>query len=205
MDDLFEAGEAYVAEDILAGGGEMTAYQYERKQTEEQKQEQTNRLQKLSGAFPVIHSRPQFGESLWFITVKAREIIGTHQSLACITVKENGTRPITAVSFSDKYAAWREYDGQHEDYELYSFVQTTGKPLHLSQEELKAHPAWNELAIPAENHPPLSGLRAAPVIGRAQRNLGLLLFSAKYTGELTEQDNALLVQLAQMATVAIEK
>ncbi len=182
MDDLFESGEAYVAEDILAGGGEMTAYQYERKQTEEQKQEQTNRLQKLAEAFLAINSRRQIEEMLWFITVKAREIIGTHQSLACITVQENGTRPITAVSFSDKYAAWREYDGQHEDYELYSFVQT----------------------IPAENHPPLSGLLAAPVIGRAQRNLGLLLLSDKYAGEFTEEDESILVQLAQMAAVAIE-
>lgn len=204
MDDLFEAGEAYVAEDILTGGGEMTAYQYERKQTEEQKQEQTNRLQKLAEAFLAINSLRQFEEMLWFITAKAREIIGTHQSLACITVQENGTRPITAVSFSDKYAAWREYDGQLEDYELYSLVQTTSKPLHLTQEELKAHPAWNEFAIPAENHPPLSGLLAAPVIGRAQRNLGLLLLSDKYAGEFNEEDESILVQLAQMAAVAIE-
>src|SRR6266566_4169746 len=168
MDDLFESGEAYVAEDILAGGGEMTTYQYERKQTEEQKQEQTNRLQKLAEAFLAINSLRQFEEMLWFITAKAREIIGTHQSLACITVQENGTRPITAVSFSDKYAA------------------------------------WNEFAIPAENHLPLSGLLAAPVIGRAQRNLGLLLLSDKYVGEFTEEDESILVQLAQMAAVAIE-
>src|SRR5215472_9827962 len=149
----------------------MTAYQYKQKQTEEQKQEQANRLQKLAEAFLAINSLRQFEEMLWFITAKAREIIGAHQSLACITVQEKGTRPITAVSFSDKYAAWREYDGH---YEFYSLVQTTGKPLRLTQEELKGHLAYNKFAMPAENHPPLSGLLAAPVIGRAQRNLGLL-------------------------------
>src|SRR5260370_8625324 len=92
MDDLFESGEAYVAEDILAGGGEMTAYQYERKQTEEQKQEQTNRLQKLAEAFLAINSLRQFEEILWFITAQPDKIIATHKSSPRIPDQQNATR-----------------------------------------------------------------------------------------------------------------
>jgi signal transduction histidine kinase len=204
MDSLFNPGKAHMAEDILAGEGEMTSYQLERGQTEEQKQEQANRLQSLAEAFLAINSLRHFEEMLWFITAKAREIIGTHQSLASITVQGNGTRPIISLSFSDKYAAWREHDGQHEDYEFHTLVQATNKPRRLTSEELKAHPVWNKFTTPAENRPPLSGLLVAPIIGREQRNLGLLLLSDKYTGEFTEEDESILVQLAQMAAVAIE-
>src|SRR5260370_7906505 len=79
-----------------------------------------------------------------------------------------------------------------------------GKPVNWSKEAREAIPAGNDFLIPGETHPPLSGLLAAPVIGRAQRNLGLLLLSDKYAGEFTEEDESILVQLAQMAAVAIE-
>jgi signal transduction histidine kinase len=196
MDSLVDPGKAHMAEDIFAGEGEMATYRHE--------QEQTNRLQSLAEAFLAINKLRHFEEVLWFITAKAREIIGTHQSLASITVQENGTRPIVSVSFSDKYAAWREYDGQSEDYELHALVQAVNKPLRLTSEELKAHPVWNRFTKPAENRPPLSGMLVAPISGREQRNKGLLLLTDKYTGEFTEEDESILVQLAQMAVVAIE-
>lgn len=165
-----------------------------------ERREYASRLQKLAEAFLTINKLRQFEEMLWFITAKTREIIGAHQSLASITVNESGMQPIIAVSFSDKYAAWREYD----DGDIYSLEGITNKPLHLTREELEAHPVWHQFSKETDKHPPLCGLLVAPMIGREQRNLGLLLLSDKYTGEFTEEDEAILVQFAQMASIAIE-
>src|SRR5260370_30695078 len=51
---------------------------------------------------------------------------------------------------------------------------------------------------------PLIGLHESTVISRTQGNPGVLLLSDKYAGEFTEEDESILVQLAQMAAVAIE-
>jgi len=139
---------------------------------------------------------------LWFIAAKTREIIGAHQSLASITANESGMQSITAVSFSDKYATWREYDGEH--YDVSSLAGVTDKPLRLTQDELEAHPEWHKFSKETDKHPPLRGLLLAPLIGREQRNPGLLLLSDKYTGDFTEEDESILVQFAQMASIAIE-
>jgi signal transduction histidine kinase len=50
----------------------------------------------------------------------------------------------------------------------------------------------------------MRGWLAAPLVGRDGRNLGLIQLSDKCDGEFTAEDEAVLVQLAQMASVAIE-
>jgi GAF domain-containing protein len=43
-----------------------------------------------------------------------------------------------------------------------------------------------------------------PLIARDGTNIGLIQASDKYAGEFTEEDETILVQLAQLAAVAIE-
>ncbi len=50
----------------------------------------------------------------------------------------------------------------------------------------------------------MRGWLAAPLISRSGHNLGLIQLSEKYDGEFSEQDEAVLVQLAQMISIAIE-
>jgi signal transduction histidine kinase/CheY-like chemotaxis protein len=50
----------------------------------------------------------------------------------------------------------------------------------------------------------MRGWLAAPLVSRDGRNIGLIQLSDKFEGEFTEDDEAVLVQLAQMASVAIE-
>ncbi|HYO13988.1 MAG TPA: PAS domain-containing protein [Thermoanaerobaculia bacterium] len=53
----------------------------------------------------------------------------------------------------------------------------------------------------ADRHP---GEIAVPLVGRDGKNIGVLQLSGRTDGELTPSDEAILVQLAQMAAVAIE-
>ncbi|WP_437312792.1 GAF domain-containing protein [Sorangium sp. So ce385] len=56
----------------------------------------------------------------------------------------------------------------------------------------------------ADRLPPIRGWLVAPFIGRSGENLGLIHLSDKRDGEFTESDEAILVQLAHIASVAIE-
>src|SRR6185295_4302819 len=110
-----------------------------------------------------------------------------------------------AVSLSDKYAVYRDGDEKPNDSGIYALVGELNHPMRITQTELAAHPAWSVYGIYAEQHPLLRGWLAAPLVGSDGQNIGLLQLSDKYEGEFTADDEAVTVQLAQMASVAVEK
>ncbi len=69
---------------------------------------------------------------------------------------------------------------------------------------MEAQPAWRGFGRAAGKHPPMRGWLAAPLTGRHGRNVGLIQSSDKYEGDFTEEDEAVLVQLAQIASIAIQ-
>ncbi len=169
----------------------------------------TRRLQMVAQAALTINAVqaaedvPMPEDVLQIITAQAREIIGAHQALASLTVDHNWSQAVTAVSFSEKYAAWREPATWPTETGLSALVCQTNQPVRLSSRELMAHPAWREVAT-AETGPSLRGWLAAPLTGNDGRNIGLIQLSERETGEFTAEDEAILVQLAQLASVAIE-
>src|SRR5579872_760362 len=174
-----------------------------RQQTTDDEREHAAKLQKLAQASLVIMSTNSLEERLLLITDQARAVIGAHQAITTRTV--NGQRQdINAVSLSEKYAHWRDYDTPPDGSGIYSVVCETNKPMRMTQKELEQHPAWRGFGKEAEHHPPLRGWLAVPLIGRNGQNLGVIQLSDKYKGEFTEEDEAILVQFAQMASVAIE-
>ena len=174
-----------------------------RQQTTTHEREHADRLQKLAQASLVIMSTNSLEERLLLITDQARAVIGAHQALTTRTVN-NQKQDINAVSLSEKYARWRDYDTPPDGSGIYSVVCQTNKPMRMTQEELEQHPAWQGFGKEAEHHPPMRGWLAVPLIGRNGQNLGAIQLSDKYKGEFTEEDEAILVQFAQMASVAIE-
>ena len=165
---------------------------------------QTRALQKIATTNLAINSAQTMDEVLHLITDRARELIGAHQSVTSLTEANNWAQAINAVSLSDKYARWRDYDVPPNGSGIYALVCQLNQPMRLTQAELEAHPAWRGFGAEAERHPPMRGWLAAPLSARDGRNLGLIQLSDKYEGEFTEQDEAILVQLAQMASTTIE-
>jgi PAS domain S-box-containing protein len=164
-----------------------------------------NQLQGLTAAALAINSALSVEQVLQVITDRAASIIGVHQSVTSMTIDQNWAQAITAVYLSDKYAQWRNYDGQPGGSGIYACVCHTNRPMRMTQAELEAHQSWRGFGKEAENHPPMRGWLAAPLVGRDGKNMGLIQLSDKYDGEFTEADEAILVQLAQMASVAVEK
>jgi signal transduction histidine kinase/ActR/RegA family two-component response regulator len=162
------------------------------------------RMRQLADAALAINSTLSIEEMLHRVADHARQLIGAHQAVISLTVNQNWAQAISAVSLSDKYAAWRSYAEQSNGSGVYSLVCRHNKPMRMTQDELTSHPAWKGFGKSADKHPPLRGWLAAPLTGRDGSNLGLLQLSDKYAGEFTEADEAIAVQLAQMTSVALE-
>jgi PAS domain S-box-containing protein len=161
-------------------------------------------LRGLSEAALAINSCLSLDEVLQVTTEKARRIIGAHQSVTSLTVDHNWAQAMSTVSLSDQYAAWRTSDVQPGRPGISSLVCRENRPMRLTQSELEAHPAWQGVGQEGDRHPPVRGWLAAPLVGRDGRNVGLIQLADKYEGEFTENDESIIVQLAQMASVALE-
>jgi PAS domain S-box-containing protein len=163
-----------------------------------------NQLQGLTTAALAINSALSVEQVLQVITDQAASIIRTHQSSSTMTIDQNWAKAITAVYLSDKYAAWRNDDEKPDGSGIYAEVCQLNRPMRMTQAELEANQSWQDFTKQSKNHPPLRGWLAAPLVKHDGRNIGLIQLSDKYEGEFTEADEAILVQLAQMASVAIK-
>ncbi|MEA2626921.1 MAG: hypothetical protein QOD06_2966 [Candidatus Binatota bacterium] len=188
-------------------GAAFTAFVHDisdRKLAEEQRAHHAAQLQGLAEAASAINSMNPLAWVLQIITAKAREIVGAHQAVTSLTNDRTSAQAITSVSLSEKYAAWREYDAEPDGSGIYSLACRMNEPMRMTQSELEAHPAWRRFGNAADRHPPLRGWLAAPLVGHDGKNIGLIQLSDRYEGEFTADDETILVQLAQMASVAIE-
>ena len=166
--------------------------------------EHADRLQRLANASLIITATPMLDERLRRITGEAREIIGAHQAITSMNTDENWTQAITVVSFSEKYARWHDYSQPPPDSNAHALILNPTKPIRLTQAELEMHPAWQYLSKGAGKLPPMRGWLAAPLTGHDGQQLGILQLSDKYEGEFTEEDETILLQLAQLASATIE-
>jgi PAS domain S-box-containing protein len=169
-------------------------------QRERQRSEQ---LRGLAAASVAISGAGTLDAVLRVITEQARELIGAHQAATSMT-ELVGARTPHVVSFSDRYAAWRDSAARLDGAGLYARVARPPRPVRLTQAELEAHAGWKALAAEGGGHAPLRGWLAVPLIGRDGGRLGLIHLSDRSEGEFTEDDEFILVQLAQLASVALE-
>ena len=182
-----------------------------RKQAEESRalllqreRQRTAQLRGLAVASVDISRAGSLDAVMRVITEKARELIGAHQAVTSLTVTGGWAQAINAVSMSDKYAAWRDYAAPTDGSGIYAHVARTNRSMRMTQAELEAHPHFKGFGAHAARHPPMRGWLAAPLVGREGSNLGLLQLSDKYEGDFSEEDEAILVQLARLASVAVE-
>lgn len=176
----------------------------ERERAEVARSQHIWQLQHLSQAAFAIHASKTVGEALQRLTDESRALIGAHQAVASLTIDQRWSQVVTSLSMSDKYRAYREFDVAPKGVGIYTLVCETNQPMRLTQEALERHPAWRNFSGHAHEHPPLYGWLAVPLIGRDGQNLGLIQLSERYEGDFTESDEAILLQLARIASIAIE-
>jgi PAS domain S-box-containing protein len=184
---------------------------HDRKQAEAEREQRlanerhyVSQLQGLTEAALTMNSALAVEDVLGVITDQAAAIIGAHQAVTSLTIDHNWAKAITTIYLSEKYAQWRTYSEDPDGSGIYAYLCQLNRPMRMTQAELESHPHWRGFGKEAANHPPLRGWLAAPLMGRNGQNIGIIQLSDKYEGEFTEADEAILVQLAQMASVAAE-
>ena len=144
---------------------------------------ETRNLRKLADAALAINSTQALSEMLRVINEAAAEITGARAADAVL--EDDGERRRRAPLYD---LLWRG----------------GGQPLRMSAKEVEAaFASYGALDVGA-GHPALEGWLAVPLLGRTGQPLGIIQVANKIDGDFTESDEVVLVQLAQLAAVAIE-
>ena len=107
----------------------------------------------------------------------------------------NHPQPLNAVSVSEVDPDARPHAGP-DDPPPYETLGASNGAVRLTRAEVEADPRWPD--------PPVNGWLAAPLVGRDGRSMGLIQLSDKCEGEFTRDDESILIQLAQIASAAVE-
>ncbi len=141
-------------------------------------------LRTLADAALAINSTQTLEEMLRIINDSAAEVTGARAGEAIL---DDGTPTVTSRAALDELV-WR----------------AGAQPLRMSAKQVEAAFASYGALDVAAGHPALEGWLAVPLIGRTGRRLGIIQVADKIDGDFTESDEVMLVQLAQLAAVAIE-
>ena len=161
--------------------------------------EYASKLQGLTEAAIAMNTAPSLQETLQILTEQARTIIGAHQAVTSIALDRSWSHALRAVSSDEGLPLPAETTSGAT---VCSLVCRTNQPVRFTQAELEVSANWTE---EAESAGPRHGWLAAPLVGHDGRNLGVIQLADRYEGDFTGEDEAVLVQLAQMASSTIEK
>ncbi|MEZ0310534.1 MAG: response regulator [Myxococcota bacterium] len=158
-------------------------------------------LHKLAAASLAINRSLTLEQTLTVVADAAREIVGTEIAVAQVSADLKLESVNEVVSLAD--------DGRHIDPERWNeafaslsrSVRDLNKPRRMSSDELEAHLATE---APGAVGFATGGWLAAPFTSRDGRNIGVLHVVHKHQGPLVDDDEALLVQLAQFASITVE-
>ena len=155
-------------------------------------------LRSLAEASLQINSALALDSLLQVITDQARRIIGARQAFTTLLPKGDRTQSITCTSAEE---GGQSLPFPPERSEMFVLACSLNKPVRITASAQGSH-SWRTMMKSSEAA--RDGWLAAPLLTRDGRNLGLIQLSQKINGEFTEDDEAILVHLTHMASVAID-
>ncbi|MBK5205477.1 MAG: PAS domain S-box protein [Polaromonas sp.] len=161
-------------------------------------------LQRAADAAQAITWHQTLQGTLQEVAEQSRGVIGAHQAAVSLNMEGDWAQAINALSLSEKYDQYRDLIEPMDGSGIHALVSQSNRALRLTQAELEAHPRWRGFGRYADKHPPMRGWLAVPLTARDGKNIGLLQLSDKYEGEFTQQDEYVALEMAQMASSAME-
>ncbi|MGH8868243.1 MAG: GAF domain-containing protein [Actinomycetes bacterium] len=162
---------------------------------------QLRRLAEVASAINVLGS---VADVLRLVTHEARLLLGAHQAAATVARPGQREAVVQSTSLSEKYAAWRGRGCALGDT-LAELVRERGRAVRLSAQAVERLSAGDDFCGPGTDSPPVRGLLAVPLDTPDGSTVGMLWLSDRYTGEFGEDDEAVLVQLGEIASAAVHK
>ena len=184
--------------ELLRRQGELLS-----RRLDERYEAEAGRLRKLADSALAINSSLSLQDMLGVITRSAREVIEAHEAETVVLPRGEAESPASARSHSERYSHWAA--GSDIDLSpIYAFVLERGGPVRMTRKEIEATFGARGLGAIDSGHPLLEGWLAVPLVGRTGKPLGMIQVADKAEGEFTDEDEVILVQLAQLAAVAVE-
>jgi signal transduction histidine kinase/DNA-binding NarL/FixJ family response regulator len=164
---------------------------------------QAVQLQRLANASVGIHGAQSLEAAMDFISRTARELIGAHVAVAQVDGVD-GKGFVERRSLSEKYTGETSAPVDAAELRWATLVQETNKSLRFTNTELEVDSAWKAWCAKRFSGLTIRGLLAAPLVGQDGKALGSLQLTDRLQGDFDAGDEAMLVQLAQTASVALE-
>lgn len=170
----------------------------------ERETEQARLLRMVADAALTIHSAGSLESVLRVATEEARRVIGAGHAVGSVTLGGDLTQGMNVVSLAEKdQQRYRDILWLVEQG-FYAALCDEPGPVRMTQTEVEACPEWRNFVEQNGLMPPIRGWLAAPFISRGGARLGWVRLSDKHGSEFSENDEVILIQLAHIASVAIE-
>jgi serine phosphatase RsbU (regulator of sigma subunit)/anti-sigma regulatory factor (Ser/Thr protein kinase) len=160
-------------------------------------QQHTAQLRSLADAALAITAARTLDELAEIVTGDALEIVGAARAAASLRSADEPNLVRNTIAQLDGPIQRAERRGMPP---LHEWACEGGEVVRLNGRELDEHPFWSRVDPPDGT----ASWLAMPLVDRSGRNVGLFHLSDKRDGAFSRNDEAILVQLAQLFSVAIE-
>jgi signal transduction histidine kinase len=172
----------------------------ERDELLERERDHARRLSGLTEASLAIASALSLEEVLQMITDQARKVMNAAFALTCMRVDENGaTRNVLSLSCEPADNCWKDTFDEQARLILDQIAADLRGPLHVSGGDVAAHALNVVFGGRCQN-----GCLAAPLLEREGSTVGIIALAGTLDAGFTAEDQAVLTQLAQMASAAVQ-
>jgi signal transduction histidine kinase/DNA-binding response OmpR family regulator len=159
-------------------------------------------LRRLAEAATEIHRATSLDDLVEIVADTAASILGAAQVAVELdpAILSDSARPLRGAA---RGVFWRPERTGLAAIARGALQHVEARPIRFSRRELDEHPLWGR-PEPSPDFVPLQGWLAAPLSKSDGRLLGWIQLSEKADEEFSAEDEAVLVQLAQMTAIAAE-
>jgi Phosphoserine phosphatase RsbU, N-terminal domain len=172
------------------------AARLERRKTEMSRQLSTF----LADASLAVDASDSLEEILRLVAEQARELAEAECCVATVSAA-GGPRTAEAASYAHADRRWVGFVRWLDLFAIYRVIRLAGGSVRMADAELTALAPFRTTA----GDRPLKGWLAASLTALDGSDLGAIQLFDKHDGSFTENDEAVLVHLAQMASAAVER
>ncbi len=203
---LFAAGHPVLREKqqiqgVIFTGMDVTESRLSEQRLRDEQKRALDQLQMLiKVSQDVLKQRTREG-LLQTVVDSAREMTGAGMGIVKQGYSDMGFA-VEATSVQEEYPSCMKNEGSNvPEEEVFLELTEKGVPLLLHYDELRSHSRWQRLF---KGNATPRGLLGVPLSGKAGRPSGFIMVRDKAAGEFSKEDEALLVQLASLGSLALQ-
>jgi serine phosphatase RsbU (regulator of sigma subunit) len=169
-------------------------------------------LRRLADAALAMSSAPSVAAVYRIVATRSRQVIDANVAMVSVTIDDRWTQRIETVSHSKTHRRWAQFEGRTDVSPVYELVCKRNMPARGPGGPIGEARGGRAPSLPVPFGPHSrtdiargnSAWLAAPLTGRDGRNIGVVQVLDKGGEEFTDNDEAVLVQLAQLASTELQ-